>query len=114
MTMKPVAATQSLMIPRKKGISDLSQQQLDYAFSLCLHEGQHWKDEISIQLSIEAAIDLMRRNGIPVETPEDLQCVLSDAISHFTATKAIFHIHDDERVMAVEAAGYRMGPAGDF
>lgn len=91
---------------------ELTQDQLDFVFSCCLQPKQDWRDEISIMLNIEEMIGLLQYRGIRCENEEHLITTISRAISHFTATTPVCTICDQDRHLAVEAAGYRMGPAG--
>lgn len=91
---------------------DLTQDQLDFVFSCCLQPGQDWRGEISVMLNIEEMINLLQWRNIRCDNEEHLITTISRAISHFTATTPVCTICDQDRHLAVEAAGYRMGPAG--
>ena len=111
--MKPVLATTPLMMPVKKALRDLTQEQKDFAFKMVCNP-EDWKDAIDVQLNIEAATDLLQRNGIEATTADDLMIVMDDVIPYFTATPARCFREDDGKTMTVQAEGYRMGPAGDY
>ena len=71
-----------------------TEEQLEQAF-MKVQNKEHWK------------------NPIKAIIPESEQEITREAISHFTATEAIF-FYERHGFLQVEAKGYRLGPAGDY
>ena len=106
----PQIATSPLMA---RGTSqDLTQDQQEFVFSCLLQPGQDWRDEISIMLNIEEMIGLLQWRNIRCEDEEQLIAIIGRVVAYFTGTPATCTVCDQDRHLAVEATGYRMGPAG--
>jgi len=113
---KPVAtvAKSSLMIPAKKDLRDITQEQKEFAFDLVC-DPDDWKAPIKAELDIASTCLALQEQGIPALSRSDLISLFDDVIIHFTATHPKFDYGGTRwttKAIQVIAEGYRMGPAG--